>query len=101
MDKRVSIGTRPATTPFRDPRVLTTLLGVAIAIFMGALENLVISTASPTLVAELHGIEIFSWTSSAYILAATVTTPIWGKVADIFGHRPAMFGLGCRSRCPN
>jgi EmrB/QacA subfamily drug resistance transporter len=62
------------------------------ALFMGALENTVIGTAMPTVVASLGGIEIYSWVFAAYILAATVMTPIWGKMADLVGRRPAMFG---------
>jgi EmrB/QacA subfamily drug resistance transporter len=77
---------------FKDIRTLLTLIGVAMALFMGALENTVIGTAMPTVVASLGGIEIYSWVFAAYILAATVMTPIWGKMADLVGRRPAMFG---------
>jgi EmrB/QacA subfamily drug resistance transporter len=73
-------------------RTLTTLIGVAMAMFMGALENTVVGTAMPTVIASLGGIEIYSWVFAAYILAATVMTPIWGKMADLIGRRPAMFG---------
>lgn len=73
-------------------RTLITLIGVAMAMFMAALENTVIGTAMPTVIASLGGIEIYSWVFAAYILAATVMTPIWGKMADLIGRRPAMFG---------
>lgn len=79
-------------SPLRDFRVLTTLVGVAMAIFMSALENTVIGTAMPTVAAQLGGLEIYSWVFTAYILATTVTTPIWGKLAELFGLRKAMFG---------
>jgi EmrB/QacA subfamily drug resistance transporter len=79
-------------SPLRDIRVLTTLIGVAMAIFMSALENTVIGTAMPTVAAQLGGLEIYSWVFTAYILATTVTTPIWGKLAELFGLRKAMFG---------
>ncbi len=75
-----------------DLRTQMTLVGVAMAIFMGALESTVVGTAMPTVVASLGGIEIYSWVFAAYILAATVMTPIWGKMADLIGRRPAMFG---------
>lgn len=83
----------PTSTPrLRDLRVLTTLVGVAMALFMSALENTIVGTAMPTVVASLGGIDIYSWVFTAYILASTVTTPIWGKIADLFGRRTAMFG---------
>lgn len=73
-------------------RTYVTLVGVAMSIFMSALENTVVGTAMPTVVASLGGISIYSWVFAAYILAATVMTPIWGKMADLIGRRPAIFG---------
>ncbi|HEX4945823.1 MAG TPA: MDR family MFS transporter [Blastocatellia bacterium] len=69
-----------------------TLLGVALGIFMGALESTIVGTAMPTVIATLGGIEIYSWVAVAYMLTSTVMTPIWGKMADLIGRRPAMFG---------
>lgn len=69
-----------------------TLVGVALCIFMGALEGTIVGTAMPTVVATLGGIEIYSWVAVAYMLTSTVMTPIWGKMADLMGRRPAMFG---------
>ncbi|MFN6203962.1 MAG: MFS transporter, partial [Acidobacteriota bacterium] len=78
----------------RDSQLQTrlTIFGVAMSIFMAALEGTVVGTAMPTVIASLGGIEIYSWVFAAYILAATVMTPIWGKMADLIGRRPAMFG---------
>lgn len=77
-----------------DPQLRTrlTIFGVAMSIFMAALEGTVVGTAMPTVIASLGGIDIYSWVFAAYILAATVMTPIWGKMADLIGRRPAMFG---------
>jgi EmrB/QacA subfamily drug resistance transporter len=73
-----------------------TIIGVALGIFMGALENTIIGTAMPTVIATLGGIELYSWVAVAYILTSTIMTPIWGKMADLIGRRPAFFGgLGC------
>src|SRR5262245_54091431 len=80
------------TTSLRDIRVLTTLVGVAMALFMGALENTIVGTAMPTVVASLGGLHLYSWVFAAYILASTVMTPIWGKLAELLGRRFAMFG---------
>ncbi|MBS1786913.1 MAG: MFS transporter [Acidobacteria bacterium] len=68
------------------------LVGVAMALLAASLEGTVVGTAMPTVIATLGGIEIYSWVFAAYILASTVMTPIWGKMADLIGRRPAMFG---------
>lgn len=62
------------------------------ALLMASLENTIVGTAMPTVIANLGGIEIYSWVFAAYILASTVMTPIWGKMSDLIGRRPAMFG---------
>jgi len=67
------------------------LLAMAVA----ALEQTVVSTAMPSIIAQLRGLEIYPWVFSAYLLATTVSTPIYGKLADIFGRkRVLIFGLG-------
>ncbi|MBP6821689.1 MAG: MFS transporter [Acidobacteria bacterium] len=68
------------------------LVGVAMTLLAASLESTVVGTAMPTVIASLGGIEIYSWVFAAYILASTVMTPIWGKMADLIGRRPAMFG---------
>ncbi|MGE0885237.1 MAG: MDR family MFS transporter [Blastocatellales bacterium] len=71
---------------------IVTLVGVAMSLLMASLESTIVGTAMPTVIASLGGIEIYSWVFAAYILASTVMTPIWGKMADLVGRRPAMFG---------
>jgi EmrB/QacA subfamily drug resistance transporter len=73
-------------------QTILTLAGVALGIFMGALESTIVGTAMPTVIATLGGIEIYSWVAVAYMLTTTVMTPIWGKMADLIGRRPAIFG---------
>ena len=75
-----------------DWRTKIILIGVALGIFMGALESTIVGTAMPTVVATLGGIELYSWVAVAYILTSTIMTPIWGKMADLIGRRPAFFG---------
>ena len=82
-----SITQKPA-----DWRTKIILVGVALGIFMAALESTIVGTAMPTVVATLGGIELYSWVAVAYILASTIMTPIWGKMSDLIGRRPAFFG---------
>ncbi len=65
-----------------------------VAMTAAALEQLVVSPALPTIISQLNGFKIYPWVVSAYLLAATVSTPLYGKLADIFGRkRVLLFGL--------
>jgi MFS family permease len=73
-------------------RMVTAALIVAMTVT--AMEQLVVSPAMPTIIAQLKGFEIYPWVISAFLLAATVSTPIYGKLADLFGRkRVLLFGL--------
>ena len=73
-------------------RMVTTTLLLAMAVV--ALEQTVVSTAMPSIIAQLHGLDIYPWVFSAYLLASTVTTPVYGKLADLWGRKPILlFGL--------
>lgn len=73
-------------------RLVTIALLLAMAVV--ALEQTVVSTAMPSIIAQLQGLEIYPWVFSAYLLASTVTTPIYGKLADLWGRKPILlFGL--------
>jgi EmrB/QacA subfamily drug resistance transporter len=66
--------------------------GVMGAMFLAAMESTVVATAMPTVIASLGGIRIYSWTFSAFLLTSTVSMPIWGRLADYLGRRPAYLG---------
>ncbi len=66
-----------------------------LAMAVTALEQTVVSTAMPSIIAALKGLDIYPWVFSAYLLAATVSTPIYGKLADLWGRKKVLlFGLG-------
>jgi EmrB/QacA subfamily drug resistance transporter len=90
-----NVGERTEATPTEksDRTIVTIALMLAMAV--AALEQTVVSTAMPSILAALKGIEIYPWVFSAYLLSSTVTTPIYGKLADLFGRkRVLLFGLG-------
>lgn len=66
---------------------------ILIAIFLSAFEGVVVSTAAPVIVKSLHNFEMISWIFSLYLLASAVSTPIYGKLADLYG-RKRMFIIG-------
>lgn len=66
-------------------RMITT--GLLIATFLSAIEVTIISTAMPVIVGKLGGLDLISWVFAVYLLASAVTTPIFGKLADLFGRK--------------
>jgi EmrB/QacA subfamily drug resistance transporter len=70
-----------------EPRRGLVLAGVMGSVFLAAMESTVVATAMPTVIATLGGIQIYSWAFSGYLLASTVTMPLWGRLADQLGRR--------------
>lgn len=70
------------------------LLAIFIATFMTSVEVTIVTTAMPTIISELHGLEIQSWVFAVYLLVSAITTPIYGKLSDSMGRKKLfMFGL--------
>jgi EmrB/QacA subfamily drug resistance transporter len=63
------------------------IIASLLALFLGALDALVMSAATPTIVADLGGLHLYSWVYSAYFLARAVALPVFGKLADIYRSR--------------
>nr|WP_107061930.1 MFS transporter [Streptomyces cellulosae] len=70
----------------RGPVVAALMLAMALA----ALDSTIVSTAVPQIVGDLGGFSVFSWLFSGYLLAVTVTLPVYGKLADTFGRKPVL-----------
>jgi EmrB/QacA subfamily drug resistance transporter len=70
----------------RSQRLIT--LGVMFSLFMAAMETTVVATAMPTIVAQLGGLDIYSWVFSAYLVASTTVVPVVGKLSDTVGRKP-------------
>jgi EmrB/QacA subfamily drug resistance transporter len=66
------------------------VVALLLSIFMSAMEATVVGTAMPTVVSELGGLLLYGWVGSAYLLASTVSVPLYGKLADLYGRRPVM-----------
>ena len=70
------------------------LTAIFIATFMTSVEVTIVTTAMPTIISELHGLELQSWVFAIYLLTTAITTPIYGKLSDTIGRkRIFMFGL--------
>ncbi|MCM2533216.1 MFS transporter [Neobacillus pocheonensis] len=76
------------------------LATVLLTMFFSSMDQTVVSTAMPTIVGNLHGLNLYSWVFTAYMMASSVTIPIYGKLSDVFGRKPfylfgiIMFGIG-------
>lgn len=61
-----------------------------LTMLLASLSQMIFSTALPTIVGELHGVEHMAWVVTAYMLASTITMPIYGKISDILGRKPLL-----------
>lgn len=75
----------------KETRKPLVLAAVMLAMFVGAVEATIVTTAMPTIASELGGFSRYSWIFSSYLLMSTVTVLIYGKLADLFGRKPIFF----------
>jgi EmrB/QacA subfamily drug resistance transporter len=68
-------------------QILVVLSGLMLGLFLASLDQTVVATALPTIVGELGGIERLSWVVTAYLLAATASSPLYGKISDLYGRK--------------
>ena len=81
----------PAIPAGVDPRTRTQIVAaVLLGLFLAALDQTVVGTALPKIVTDLHGNDIYTWAFTSYILTATISGPIYGKLSDLFGRRPIL-----------
>lgn len=69
-------------------RVILITVGIMLSLFLASMESTVVSTAMPTIVSQLGGLESYSWIFSIYMLTSTTTVPLFGKLSDLYGRRP-------------
>src|SRR4051812_33900033 len=77
----------PAAMEFTDAEKKVTIIGVMIVFLLSALDQTIVSTAMPVIISQLHGLELYSWVTTAYLLSSTVMVPIWGKLGDLHGRK--------------
>ncbi|MEV0394518.1 MDR family MFS transporter [Polymorphospora rubra] len=76
-------------------QILLLMVGLMTGMLLAALDQTIVGTALPTIVGELGGINHYSWVVTAYLLASTASTPLYGKMADLYGRRPVfLFSIG-------
>src|SRR5580692_9812698 len=66
-----------------------------IVFLLSALDQTIVSTAMPVIISQLHGLELYAWVTTAYLLSSTVMVPVWGKLGDLYGRKPVLLaGVG-------
>lgn len=68
-------------------QVLTILSGLMLGMFLGALDQTIVSTSIRTIADDLNGLSVQAWVTTAYLITATITTPIYGKLGDLYGRK--------------
>jgi EmrB/QacA subfamily drug resistance transporter len=80
----------PPDSPPADVPVMQVLFGLMLAILLGALEQSIVAVVLPDIALQLNGFEDMAWVISAYLVASTVVTPIYGKLSDVLGRRSVL-----------
>jgi EmrB/QacA subfamily drug resistance transporter len=76
-------------------RVLAPTIAMLVSIFVAAMDVAIMSTVMPTIVGQLGGLPLYSWSFAAYLLTSTTTLPLYGKLADLYGRKPIfLLGMG-------
>src|SRR5438128_8201245 len=80
--------------PYGRRETVFTMIGVLCVVFLAMLDQTIVGTAMPHIVADLQGFDLITWVSTAYLLTSTVPIPIYGKLSDLYGRKPIMlFGI--------
>ncbi|MEJ5914741.1 MDR family MFS transporter [Pseudokineococcus sp. 1T1Z-3] len=73
---------------FTHRQVLTVLGGLVLGMFLAALDQTVVSTAIRTIADDLQGYDLQAWATTAFLITSTISTPLYGKLSDLYGRRP-------------
>jgi EmrB/QacA subfamily drug resistance transporter len=77
----------PAFPALTHRQIQVVFVGLMMGTFLAALDQTVVATALPTIVGELGGLDHYSWVVTSYLLTSTVSTPLYGKVSDLYGRK--------------
>lgn len=88
--ENVTVPEAPAEHEFTEAehrRILVILGALMLGMFLAALDQTIVATALPTIAGDLHGLNHLSWVVTAYLLTSTISTPLWGKLGDLYGRK--------------
>jgi EmrB/QacA subfamily drug resistance transporter len=79
--------------PLTKPQLVGTMAGLLLTMLLAALDQTIVGTAEPRIIAQLSGFDRYPWVATAYLLTSTISVPIFASLSDIFGRKP-FFMLG-------
>ncbi|GAA2630588.1 MDR family MFS transporter [Paractinoplanes durhamensis] len=83
------------SSEFTHRQILTILGGLMMGMFLAALDQTIMATATRTIADDLHGFNLQAWATTAFLITSTISTPLYGKLSDIYGRRPFfLFAIG-------
>src|SRR5712672_1306359 len=88
MTEPAAVGATPA--PLAHRQILIVFSGLLLVMLLAALDSTIVSTALPTIVGELGGLEHLGWVVTGYLLAQTIVTPVYGKLGDLYGRKTVL-----------
>jgi EmrB/QacA subfamily drug resistance transporter len=86
MSKTISVRAPGAVLTRRQ--TITVMVGLMLGMFLASLDQTIVSTSIYTIANDLDGLSLQAWATTAYLITSTVSTPLYGKLSDIFGRRP-------------
>jgi EmrB/QacA subfamily drug resistance transporter len=87
MSAPASTSADPGQAGLSHRQILVIMSGLMLGMFLAALDQTIVSTALPTIVGDFHRSDLLSWVITAYLLASTASTPLWGKAGDLYGRK--------------
>jgi EmrB/QacA subfamily drug resistance transporter len=94
-DARAAAAAPDASGVFTHRQIITILGGLMLGMFLAALDQTVVSTAIRTIADDLNGYDLQAWATTAFLITSTISTPLYGKLSDLYGRRPFyLFAIG-------
>src|SRR5213593_4314997 len=74
--------------PLTRPQLVGTMTGLLLAALLAAIDQTIVGTAEPRIIASLQGFDRYPWVATAYLLTSTLSVPIFASLSDIYGRKP-------------
>ena len=87
-EETMAAPTAPAAPALSHRQIRFILFGLMAGMLLAALDQTIVSTSIRVIADDLHGLSAQAWVTTAYLITSTVTTPLYGKLSDIYGRRP-------------
>ncbi|HVI20214.1 MAG TPA: MDR family MFS transporter, partial [Gaiellales bacterium] len=87
-ERRAAAAAPDASGGFTHRQIMTILVGLLLGMFLATLDQTVVSTAIRTIADDLHGYDLQAWATTAFLITSTISTPLYGKLSDMYGRRP-------------